>query len=380
VGIGHNPARVFSQLQRRVAIVLAAITAFARRCTAPCPNAGPVRGLLTDLLRSKRALVAENAMLRQQLQVAMRSVKRPALRCRDRVLLAPLASIVPSWREILTVVKPETILRWHRQGFRLFWRRKSRRHARPSSRIGEDVVALIKRIARENHLWGAERIRGELLKLGIRVAKSTIQRYIRQVRKGEPPGQRWSTFLRNQAHGIWCCDLFEVRDLFFRAHYVFAVMHLGSRRILRLVTTREPTAAWLAQQMRKLTPFGEGPHFLIRDNDSKFGQVFDSVVRGAGTQVIRTPVMTPVANSHCERMIGSVRRECTDHILILGEAHLQRLLAEYATYFTESRPHQGIGQRRPGASDKPACGDRGSFPVRARPILGGLHHTYSAAA
>src|SRR5260370_23405275 len=180
-------------------------------------------------------------------------------------------------------------------------------------------------------------------------AKSTIQRYISRFRGRARDGQRWLTFLRNQAEGIWCCDLFEVRDLWFRCHYVFVVMHLQSRRLLHAASTTAPTADWLAQQLRQLTPCGDGPKFLLRDNDRKFGAAFDAVAEGAGTRVIRTPILAPKANGHVERLIGTLRRECTDHVLILGEAHLQGVLDEYRTFFNEGRPHQGIGQRRPSA-------------------------------
>ena len=233
----------------------------------------------------------------------------------------------------------------------------------------------------DNRIWGAERIRGELLKLGFSVATSTIQGYISRFRS-TPTGQRWSTFLRNQAAGIWSCDLFEVRDLCFRAHYVFLVMHLETRRLLLATSTTEPTSDWLAQHLRNLTPPGEVPKFLIQDNDCKFGRSFDSVAHGAGIRVIRTPKLAPKANAHCERVIGSIRRECLDHILTLNQRHLQLVLDEYRGYFNTSRPHQGIDQRRPSTFGKPALGRKPPAGARvvARPVLGGLHHVYQIAA
>jgi len=237
-------------------------------------------------------------------------------------------------------------------------------------------------MATENRLWGAERIRGELLKLGHSVAKGTIQRYISRIRRTPPEGQRWSTFLRNQAAGIWSCDLFGVRDLWFRCHFVFVVMQLESRRLLLAAATTAPSAEWLAQQLRQLTPFGQGSKFLLRDHDAKFGTVFDDVAKGAGVRVIRTPVMAPKANAHCERLIGSVRRECLDHLLVFGEGHLQRVLDQYRAYYNTCRPHQGIGQRRPDTFDRPARAP--DLVVRhdviSRPVLGGLHHDYRSAA
>jgi putative transposase len=281
---------------------------YVRAALAPAPGkAGGVGcGLLADLARSRMELLAENAFLRQQLLVAARHVRRPSFRVWDRLILVTLAAVVANWRSALVLVKPETLLRWHRDVFRLIWRWRSRRKARAKPRLSAETVALIRRMATENRLWGAERIRGELLKLGCAVAKSTIQRYIFRMRSTPPGGQRWSTFLRNRAAGIWTCDLFEARDIWFRCHFVFVVMHLASRRMLHVARTTTPSADWLAQQLRQLTPFGQGPKFLLRDHDAKFGTVFDDVAKGAGVRVVRTPVMAPKANSHCERLIGSV--------------------------------------------------------------------------
>jgi len=351
---------------------------------APKPGAaaGPGRGLITDLARSKKELLAENAFLRQQLLVAARHVRKPLFRAWDRLTLVVLAALFANWRSALVLVKPETLLGWHRDVFRLFWRWRSRRKAPAKPRISADVVLLIRRMATENRLWGAERIRGELLKLGHSVAKGTIQRYISRIRRTPPEGQRWSTFLRNQAAGIWSCDLFGVRDLWFRCHFVFVVMQLESRRLLLAAATTAPSAEWLAQQLRQLTPFGQGSKFLLRDHDAKFGTVFDDVAKGAGVRVIRTPVMAPKANAHCERLIGSVRRECLDHLLVFGEGHLQRVLDQYRAYYNTCRPHQGIGQRRPDTFDRPARAP--DLVVRhdviSRPVLGGLHHDYRSAA
>ncbi len=160
-------------------------------------------------------------------------------------------------------------------------------------------------------------------------------------------------------------------------------MHLGSRRILRVVTTREPTSQWLAQQLRELTPFGDGPKFLLRDNDAKFGGAFDAAAKGVGTRVVRMPVMAPKANCHVERLIGSLRRECLDHLLIVSEAHLEKVLDEYCDFFNGARPHQGIGQRRPATSEAPVLADRSAIDcgtIVARPVLGGLYHDYQLAA
>jgi hypothetical protein len=357
-----------------------------RRClrqalTPARGDTGPLRGLLIDLIRSKRELLAENAVLRQQLIVAARRVKKPQFRPSERVLLVALSAMFARWREALVLVQPETLLRWHRDVCRRLWTWRSKPKSPRSPRLPKDVIALIRIMARDNRLWGAERIQGELLKLGISVATSTIQGYLARFRS-TPRGQSWSTFLRNQATAIWSCDLFEVRDLCLCAHYIFVVMHLETRRLLLATATTEPTSDWLAQHLRNLTPPGQAPKFLIRDNDCKFGRSFDSVARGAGIRVIRTPRLAPKANAHCERAIGSIRRECLDHILILNQRHLQLVVDEYRGYFNTSRPHQGIDQRRPSTFDKTALGTKQPTGARivARPVLGGLHHRYQTAA
>jgi transposase InsO family protein len=272
------------------------------------------------------------------------------------VLLVLLASRLRAWAGALVIVRPETVLRWHRDGFRLFWRRKSARRS-ATARIPVETVTLIRRLAAENRLWGADRIQGELLKLQVRVSKRTMQKYLRAARAPQPPGQSWVTFLRNHAGDIWACDFLPVTDLCFRTVYAFFVIALGSRRVIHVGVTRHPTDAWVAQQLREATPFGAAPRFLIRDNDRKYGPRFDRVATGSGIRILRTPVRAPRANATCERFLGSVRRECLDHLLILGEAHLRRVLRAYAAYFNDARPHQGIGQAIPARS-RPGHGAR----------------------
>ncbi len=233
-------------------------------------------------------------------------------------------------------------------------------------------------MAAENRLWGAERIRGELSKLGIRAAKRTVQRYMRGAR---PPsthrGQSWATFLRN--HTVWACDFLQTYDIWFRPVFAFFIVDVNARRVVQVAATRAPTRHWTAQQLRNATPFGKGPRFLLRDRDDKFGPVFDRVAQGAGTRIVRTAVQAPLMNSVCERFLGSVRRECLDHLIILSETHLHRVLAEYAmSYFNTARPHQEIGQRIPMPSERVRPSSAGS--VMALPVLGGVHHDYRAAA
>jgi transposase InsO family protein len=338
-----------------------------------------IRGTVVDLTRSKAELMAENALLRQQLIVLNRAVKRPALTSTDRTLLVLLASKIRSWKEALLIVKPETVLRWHREGFRLFWRRRSKATSQ-QPKVPAETVALIQEMAANNRLWGAERIRGELLKLGIHVSKRTIQKYMRQARPSSPRGQTWATFLRNHAKDMWACDFLHVTDIFFRPLFAFFITELGSRRIIHVGVTRSPTDAWVAQQLREATPFEVAPTYLIRDNDAKYGSHFDAVAIGTGIEVLRTPVKAPRSNAICERLLGSVRRECLDHILILSEAHLRCVLMEYVSYFNRSRPHQGINQHIPGHNESPSplVGDTGK--VIAFPVLGDLHHEYRRVA
>jgi transposase InsO family protein len=226
---------------------------------------------------------------------------------------------------------------------------------------------------------GADRIRGELLKLDIRVSKRTIQRYLRLTRPPRPSGQAWSTFLRNHAGAIWACDFLPATDLLFRPLYAFFVVALGTRRVVRVGVTRHPTDGWVAQQLREATPFDERPRFLIRDNDGKYGPRFDRLAAASGIRVLRTPVRAPRAKATCERFLGSVRRECLDHVLIVGERHLRRVLKEHAAYFNRARPHQGLGQRVPQPPPTPPSVKCGG-PVVAIPVLGGLHHDYHRAA
>ena len=326
-----------------------------------------------DLTRSRLELMLENALLRQQLIVLKRQTKRPRFTWRDRALFVLLSSKLRTWKNALAIVQPDTVLRWHRELFRWVWKRRSRskgKRGRPP--LTGEIVALIKQIAKENLRWGAERIRGELLKLGIRVSKSAIQKYIQQVR-GPNSSQNWATFLRNHASQIWACDFLQTYDIFFRTVFVFVVIELGSRRVVHFGVTRHPTDTWIAQQLREATPFGEKPRFLIRDNDNKYGDSFKQAA--AGIKVLKTPYKAPKANAICERFLGSLRRECLDHVLILSERHLHRVVKEYMQYFNHARPHQGIKQHipcRPERLETPPVNSE----LASRPVLGGLHHDY----
>jgi transposase InsO family protein len=232
-------------------------------------------------------------------------------------------------------------------------------------------------MAAANRTWGAERIRGEPLKLDSRVAKRTIQRYMRGARPPRRAGQTWATFLRNHAEGIWACDSLPVTDLLFRPLHAYFVIELASRRVVHVGVTRHPTDAWMAQQLREATPFGRHPKHPILDNDSKYGPACSRVAAATGIEEVRTAYRAPKENAICERFLGSVRRECLGHLLVLGGGHLRRILRECAAFFNSARPHQGLQQRIP---DSPAEQVLGVGPVRATPVLGGLHHTHGRAA
>jgi len=217
------------------------------------------------------------------------------------------------------------------------------------------------------------------LKLGIKVAKSTIQKYIHAVRGPLSAKQTWSTFLRNHAQDIWAVDFLQTYDLFFRAIFVFVVIELDSRRLVHFGVTRSPSDAWVAHQLREATPFGEGPRFLIRDNDNKYGAAFDRVAKGTHIDVLKIPYQAPKANAVCERFLGSVRRECLDFFLILNERHLRKIMKQYQVYFNHARPHQGINQHIPCPPEQPKeQHTRGE--IISRPVLGGLHHDYQRRA
>ena len=354
--------------------------AMGRRLAATTPVAAPlVGGTLADLVRSKPALIAENALLRQQIIILRQSVKRPRCTPADRTLLVFLASRVRLWRHALLIVQPETLLRWHRRGFRLFWRSKSQAvGSTRKAKISAETIALIREMAAANRLWGAERIRGELLKLDIRVAKWTIQKYMRRARPPRRSSQTWATFLRTHAADIWACDFLPITDLTFRQVYAFFIVELATRRVVHVAVTRHPTDSWVAQQLREATPERTAPTYLIRENDSTFGSAFARVAATSGIEILRTPYRAPRANTLCERFLGSVRRECLDHVLILGETHLRRALRAYVTYFNGVRPHQGIARQAPAGVAQDVPGTRG--PIHATPVLGGLHHPYQRAA
>ncbi len=295
--------------------------------------------LLRLLLQSRAALAAENLALRQQIAILQRSAKRPRLRRRDRIFWVWLSRLWRGWRSSLIVVQPETVLRWHREGFRLYWRWKSRsRRGRP--KLEAEIRALIRRMSRDNPTWGRRRIRSELHLLGYEVAELTVAKYM--VRGRKPPSQGWRVFLKNHACEIAAIDFFTVVTVNFRILICFLVLRHHRRTVVHFNVTNHPTARWTAQQIVEAFPYDTAPRYLLRDRDRIYGSCFANRVRGMGIEEVLIAPRSPWQNPFVERLIGSIRRECLDHVLVINEAHLLRVLREYCAYYHDSRPHQSL--------------------------------------
>jgi putative transposase len=334
------------------------------------------------MLRTPQAVAAENLFLRKQLALYVERKRKPH-RATDavRFTLAQLSRFF-EWRDTLTVVKPDTLIRWHRKGFRLFWKWKSRAAGRP--RVPLEIRKLIGEMAKNNPTWGEERIADELLlKIGIQISPRTVRRYMPTEPKS--PGMtshRWMTFVRNHAKAIIACDFFIVVTATFRLVYVFVIMELGSRRILHFNATPHPTAQWTLQQFRECITGDEGYRFIIHDRDRIYSRDLDASLKTLGLVVVKTPYKSPQANSYCERLIGSARRECLDFIIPINEAHIRQTLKSWTTHYNSARPHSSLGPRTPDPTTPKAelQSPRHCIPkdcrIVATSILGGLHHEY----
>jgi transposase InsO family protein len=326
--------------------------------------------ILTRLFRSRVALEAENVTLRHQLNVLRRKApKRVVFNNFDRFVLASLYRVAPNVLNALVIVKPETVIRWHRAGFRLFWRWKSRsRVGRP--KVPLEIRQLIRNMSLANPLWGAPRIHGELLKLGIEVGQTSVAKYMARHRR--PPSQGSRTFLRNHAEGIAAMDLFVVPTFSFRLLYGLVILNHGRRQILWLGVTAHPTAEWIARQVTEACGWDGTSEYLVRDRDSVYGEIFTGRLRAMGIRDRPIAPRSPWQNGHAERLIGSLRRECLDHVIVYGERHLRQVLRAYMAYYNFARTHLSLNKDAPMPRAIQADGR-----IYANPILGGLHHQYA---
>jgi putative transposase len=330
--------------------------------------------LFRSLLVSRLSLATEILVLRQQLLVLNRTVKRPKLRQWDRLFWVCLSRLWKDWRDALIIIKPDTVIKWHREGFRLYWRWKSKTPiGRPP--IDKEIRELIRRISRENPLWGAPRIQSELRLLGLNVTEKTVAKY--RVKRAKPPSQTWKTFLANHVNQIAAVDFFTIPTINFRVLYCFIVLLHGRRKVVHFNMTEHPTAEWTAQQIIEAFPDDTAPRYLLRDRDSIYGAEFRSRVKGMRIEEVVTAPHSPFQNPYAERVIGSIRRECLDHLIVLNEDHLRRILRSYFNYYHDSRPHQSLDRNSPTPREiePPSQGK-----IIAIPQVGGLHHRYRRAA
>jgi hypothetical protein len=328
-----------------------------------------VLAVLASPFKSKVRLEAENATLRHQLVVLRRQLKgRARLTNNDRWFFVQLYRWFPSILKVVTIIRPETLVRWHRAGFRCYWRWKSRRRGgRPQ--IETELRALIRRMSIENPLWGAPRIHGELLKLGFEVAQSSVAKYM--VKRRGPPSQGWRTFLRNHAQDIAAMDLFVVPAIGFDLLHAYIIVRLDRRELVWISVTTHPTAEWVARQITEAFPWNEAPRYMIRDRDRIYGAVVTRRLRAMGIRDKPIAAASPWQNGFAEQLIGSIRRECLDHIIVLGEVHLRRILRSYADYYNGVRTHRSMDKDAPISRPVQRTG-----VIRSRAILGGLHHHY----
>jgi transposase InsO family protein len=319
--------------------------------------------------KSKTRLEAENAVLRHQLIVLRRKLNgrvRPTNS--DRWFFIRMYCWFPSVLQVLAIIRPETLVRWHRAGFRRYWQWKSRSlGGRPP--IEAKLRMLIRSMSIENPLWGAPRIHGELLKLGFEVAQSSVAKYM--VKRRGSPSQGWTTFLHNQAPDIAAMDLFVVPTIGFRLLYAFVIVRLDRRDLVWINSTTNPTAEWVARQITEAFPWNEAPRYMIRDRDRIYGTIVTRRLRAMGIRDRPTAPASPWQNGYAERLIGSIRRECIDHVIVWGESHLRRILRSYGSYYNHVRTHRSLKKDAPISRPIQRTGI-----VSSRPILGGLHHHY----
>jgi len=327
-------------------------------------------GMIVDLFRSRAALEAEIVVLRQQLNVLRRACpKKLPFNSIDRLILGGACRLFPIVNNALAIVRPDTVIRWHRAGFRSYWRWKSRRRrGRPT--VPLEIRRLIRQMSTANPLWGAPRIHSELLKLGIDIGQTSVAKYM--ARRRAPPSQGWKTFLCNHADGIAAMDIFVVPTISFRLLYGLLIMGHGRRQILWFGVTAHPTAEWIATQLTQACGWEQIPRYLIRDRDGAYGEIFIRRVRSIGIRDRPTSPRSPWQNAYAERLIGSIRRECIDHVVVFGECHLRHVLLSYMNYYNGTRTHLSLNKDAPVSRSVGRVGN-----VISHPILGGLHHQYA---
>lgn len=328
-----------------------------------------------SLMRTRTELAAENLALRQQLAALHRQSKRPRLKKRDRIFWVWFSRLFRNWRSVLVIVQPATVIRWHQQGFKLYWRWKSRAKKPGRPQIWREIRDLVRQMCSENATWGVPRIHSEILLLGYDVSQSSVANYMNRDRK--PPSQTWRTFLDNHVRDIVAVDFFTVPTATFRILFTFVVLRHDRRRIVHFNVTAHPTAEWTAQQIIEAFPEDSAPRFLIRDRDGIYGLSFQTRVANMGIEEVPTAPRSPWQSPYVERLIGSIRRECLNHFIVLNERHLRRILSSYFTYYHESRTHLSLDRNSPIPRDVEPP-ERGK--VIAIPQVGGLHHRYRRAA
>ncbi len=320
-------------------------------------------------LKSRQNLALENLALRQQLAVLNQSSKRPRISDADRAFWAVVSRIWSDWRYALVLVKSETVVRWHRQVFRRRWTRKCRPRGRPT--LDPAIKRLIRRLSRANPLWGAPRIHGELLKLGVDVSESVVSKYM--IRRPKPPSQSWKMFLANHEAEILATDFFTVPTATFKVLFVMVVLSHSRREILHTNVTEDPTEIWAARQLLEAMNTDNSRRYLLRDRDVKFGEYFSRHVKNYGMKEVLTAPASPWQNAYVEHVIGSMRRECFDHAIVFGANHCRRLAREYSDYYSRARTHLSLGKDAPVS--RPVQPDRLGVIV-SRQHLAGFHHEY----
>ena len=319
-------------------------------------------------------LMAENIALRHQLIVLKRKQSRPKLKERDRLFWVILSRIWPGWRSAVVIVRPDTVVRWHKRAFKLYWRRKSCTGKRGRPSLDPEVKAFVLRMIEANRTWGAPEIHGELLKLGIDISERTVSGLLRRHRP-KSPSQTWRTFIKNHMSDMVAVDFLVVPTIRFRMLFVFVVLSHAHRRVVHFNVTEHPTAEWTAQQVIEGFPWDTAPRYLLRDRDSIYGGWFRQRVKSMGIEEVLTAYRSPWQNAYVERLNGSIRRECTDHVIVFGENHLRRLLREYFEYYHEDRTHLGLDKETP--MERPVSNRASpSEKLIELPRVGGLHHRY----